>query len=107
MIVQFHKDVEDYLVELIEVLYEREYFGFKESAIQYVRELIFEIRNTISKKTKKVAPKYFSKYGENLFYTNFRKNKTTSWYVFFNIENTVYTIYYIGNNHSVSHYLSE
>ncbi|PXV62388.1 hypothetical protein CLV62_12077 [Dysgonomonas alginatilytica] len=83
MTVQFHRDVEDYLVELIEILYEKEYFGFKESATQYVRELVLEIRDTISKKRKKAAPEYFSKYGKDLFYASFRRNKNTSWYVFF------------------------
>jgi len=32
-----------------EILYEKEYFGFEDSAIQYVRELIFEIRDTLPK----------------------------------------------------------
>ena len=30
--------------EMGEILYEKEYFGIEDSAIQYVRELIFEIR---------------------------------------------------------------
>ncbi|KAA6331699.1 hypothetical protein EZS27_019729 [termite gut metagenome] len=36
----------------------------------------------------------------------FKKNNHTQWYVFFNLENDVYYIRYIGNNHTVSQHLS-
>jgi len=42
MKIVFSPKVEDYLFELIEILYDKEYFGFKESATSYVKELIQE-----------------------------------------------------------------
>ena len=36
MTVLFLPEVEEYLYELIEILYYQEYFGFKENAINYV-----------------------------------------------------------------------
>ncbi len=105
MIVKFHKDVEDYLVDLIEILYEKEYFGFKESATDYVRELVYEIQDSLNRKHKKTAPTFFSKYDDNLQYVIYQKNRNTQWYVFFNRDGDTYCVYYIANNHSVGQYL--
>ena len=95
--------------EMEEILYEKEYFGFEDSAIQYVRELIFEIRDTLPMCRKKPAPTYFNKFGKNLYYSRFRKNKATQWYVFFTIYSVngedVYLVQYLSNNHVISKYL--
>jgi len=48
MKIVFSPKVEDYLFELIEILYNKEYFGFKESATSYVKELIQNIQENIS-----------------------------------------------------------
>lgn len=94
-----------YLTELTETLYFNDYFGFREDAKRYVEELIREINASINHKVKKVAPEYFNKYGDNLYYASYRKNKNTSWYIFFNKIDDDYYVYYIGNNHSVAQYL--
>jgi len=95
--------------EMEEILYKKEYFGFEDSAIQYVRELIFEIRDTLPRCRKKPAPTYFNRFGKNLYYSSFRKNKATQWYVFFTIYSAngedVYLVQYLSNNHIVSKYL--
>jgi len=36
MKVLFLPEVENYLFEITEILYQKEYFGFKESAVKYV-----------------------------------------------------------------------
>jgi hypothetical protein len=95
--------------EMEEILYEKEYFGFEDSAIQYVRELIFEIRDTLPKCRKKRAPTYFNRFGKNLYYCRLRKNKATQWFVFFTTYSVngedVYLVQYLSNNHIVSKYL--
>ena len=109
MNVIFSPEVEQYLFELTEILYKKEYFGFKDSAVQYVKDLIYDIRNDLPTSVRRPAPKYFSKYGKNLLYSGFKKNKTTQWYVFFNLyeENgeQMYLVRYISNNHVISQYL--
>lgn len=105
MEVRFSHSVRDYLVELIKVLYEEEYFGFEEAAVEYVNDLIDDIYSNISKKHPKFAPPYFSRYGKNLYYVSYRKNKNTTWYIFFNYSDDVYLIRYIGNNHNIGKYL--
>ena len=105
MSVLFLPEAEEYLVELTKILYQKEYFGFKESATRYVTELVWDIINSLLKKTTKEAPPYFDKYGANMYYASFRKNKSTQWYVFFTKNDDVYYINYIANNHTVAQYI--
>jgi hypothetical protein len=104
--VLFSNQVRLYFRELEEVLFEKEYFSFEDSAIQYVRGLIFEIRDTLPVRQKKTAPVYFDRYGKDMFYSMFRKSKATQWYVFFNIYQedgeAVYFVRYISNNHMIA-----
>ena len=101
--------VKEYLNDLVAILYEKEYFGLEDTAIQYVKALIYDIRTNLPTKQHKPAPEYFDKYGKGMYYASFRKNKRTTWYAFFckykkNGE-TIYLIKYIANNHTVAQYL--
>jgi len=109
MRVVFLPKVEDYLVELSEILYQKEYFGFKESAVIYVTKLVQDIKMTLHKRLKKPAPRYFNRYGEGMNYATFRKGKATQWYVFFTTYKEkgeiVYLVRYISNNHVSAQFL--
>lgn len=94
-----------YFSDLIEILYVNDYFGFKDQAKRYVEALVRKIEKSIDTMLKKKAPEYFSKYGDNLYYISYRKNKKTTWYFFFNIKENGYYIEYIGNNHTIAQYL--
>ena len=102
-------EVIDYLEELISILYEKEYFGYEEFAINYVDDLIDNINTNLPFKLIKPAPKKFNKYGENLKYASFIKNKQTIWYVFFEVykdnEEFIYLIKHIENNHTAAQHL--
>lgn len=102
-------EVEEYLTDLINILYEKKYFSFEENAIKYVQDLIEDIRANLPNKIKKPAPAYFERYGHNMSYAVFRKNKLTQWYVFFTIyrdqDEIVYLIRYVANNHTIAQYL--
>ena len=109
MKVLFLPEVENYLFDLIEILYKKKYFGFKESAIKYVRSLEDDIRTNLNTKVKQPAPPLFDKYGKKMLYSVFPKNKTTHWYVFFNVYQdngeTIFLVRYISNNHIISQLL--
>jgi hypothetical protein len=105
MKIVFDSEVEKYLYQMVDILYNEEYFGFKENAYQYVDDLIDDIAYNIGSKQKRPAPPYFDRYGENMSYAVFRKNKNTQWYVFFNYDDGIYYIRYIGNNHTCAQYL--
>lgn len=97
--------VREYLKEVSEILYEKEYFGFEDDAAEYIDLLTLDINETLPRRLKKPAPAYFSRYGKGMYYSVFKKNNNTSWYVFFNHEDDIYYIRYIGNNYTCSQYL--
>ena len=102
-------EVQIYLKSLKNILFEKEYFGFEESAQKYVDNFFDDISINLSTKPYKPAPRYFDKYGKGMYYTSFRKNKNTQWYVFFRMyhknNEKIYQIRYIANNHTIAQYL--
>lgn len=109
MKIQFLPEALEYFNELSTILYEKDYFGFEESAIEYVDSLLEDIKSTLPQRLKKPAPAYFDRYGKKMLYSTFRKNKATQWYVFFNVyqkdEEIIFLIRYISNNHMIAQYL--
>ena len=109
MSVIFTEEVVEYFNDLTSILYEKEYFGFRESALKYVGDLADDIIADLPFKVKKPAPPYFDRYGKDMWYASFRKNRGTQWYVFFTVyrkdDELVYLVRYIANNHTVSQYL--
>jgi len=103
-------EVLDYLENLSEILYEKGYFSFEETALKYVLELYDDIVSHLPNKIHKPAPVHFDKYGKGMKYASFRKNKHTTWYVFFKTyrknEESIYVVRYIANNHAIAQYLS-
>ena len=102
-------DVLEYFDNLVTILYEREYFGFEETALEYVTELYDDIITTLPTRPCKPAPAYFDKYGKGMQYAIFSKNKRTQWYAFFRKYRKegelYYQVRYIANNHTVAQYL--
>lgn len=109
MKVLFLPEVRQYMKEIMQALYDKEYFGQRESAERYVEELLYDITTTLHLRVKKPAPAYFERYGQKMLYAVFRKNRSTQWYVFFNVYRdggeTVYLVRYIANNHVIAHRL--
>ncbi len=109
MKVVFLPKVEDYLVELSEILYQKEYFGFRDSAVEYITKLVHNINTTLHSRLKKPAPPHFDRYGKGMSYATFSKGKATQWYVFFTLYKkngeTVYLVRYITNNHVAAQFL--
>ena len=102
-------EVHDYLDSLIPILYEKGYFGFVDTAINYVDDLLDDIKTNLPTRPHKPAPEYFDKYGKNMYYATFRKNKQTVWSAFFTKysenDNTTFLVRYIANNHTVAQHL--
>lgn len=96
-----------YFNELSDILYEKNYFCYKESSREYVRSLVLELERTIHIKRKHKAPDYFEQYGKDLWYVSYPKNKRTTWYFFFTYhpDSDTYYIRYITNNHVAGHLL--
>ena len=102
-------EVIDYFEDLMDILYQKEYFGFPESAEDYVIELVTEIKASLHILPHRPAPEYFDRYGKDMEYAVFSRNKRTSWYAFFTSyevgDDVVYLIRHVANNHTVAQYL--
>ena len=111
MRVIFLPEVQEYLDNLIPILYEKGYFSFVDTAIKYVDGLVDDIQNNLTIRPHKRAPDRYKKYGDDIHYASFRKNKRTTWYAFFTKYEEdgeiIYLIRYIGNNHTEAHHLYE
>jgi hypothetical protein len=109
MRVIFLPEVRKHFDNLIPILYEKGYFGFKETAKKYVDDLFNDIETNLPIHLHKPASEHFNKYGKDMEYAGFRKNKNTVWYVFFQRYKkdgrTIFLVRYIANNHSVAQYL--
>jgi len=102
-------EVHAYLEWLAQLLYEKEYFGFRESAKRYVDELFLDIETRLPWLVHKPAPKYFDRYGKGLYYATFKKSKHTCYYAFFSKYcdrgETFYQVRYIANNHTIAQHI--
>jgi hypothetical protein len=110
MSVRTTSGVKRYLNDLVTILHEKNYFSFEEYAHNYVDELLDDILTNLSTRQHKRAPGRYARYGEDLHYASFVKNKRTTWYAFFtkyekNGE-TIYLVRYIANNHTEAQYLT-
>ena len=85
------------LENLVEVLFENEFFGFKESAYNYVYSIFDYIESNINNSSYKELPLKLKKYG-NYYITHFINPRTT-WYILFDFNNNTYNITFIFNNH--------
>jgi hypothetical protein len=105
----FARKVLEYFEDLVVVLFSMGYFGFLEASKKYVDELVDDILTTLPKRLHKPAPKYFDKYGKDMKYAVFKKNKHTSWYAFFETYmdkgEIYYLVRYIANNHVIAQHL--
>lgn len=109
MKVLFLPEVRRYFADLSHTLYDEGYFGFEDSAIKYVRTLFKDIEANLPNHVARMAPSYFDKYGTNMRYAVFRKNKATLWYVFFTEymvqDDIVYLVRFISNNHVIASHM--
>ncbi len=101
----YNKDVVKFLNDLIDILFDNEYFSYYDSSKKYVLKLKSEIQKTIHIKQKYNTPPRLIEYGKH--YKKFTISKRTTWVVFYTLKNGTYYINHITNNHSSdSQYIS-
>jgi len=103
MKVAYHPLVIDFLEQLTFALYEEQYFGFYETACDYVDKMIDYVSSNIHKSQHHKAPTYFNSHAKNMLFITYQPNKQTTWYIFFNINDNRYLVRYITNNHVSGH----
>jgi hypothetical protein len=93
----FAPDVIDYLDVLVRILYKKEYFGFIETAEEYVLKIYDAVPENIKWNVHKPTPKKLQYLGSNYIFYN--ANARTTWYIFFEKQDVVFLITGILNNH--------
>ena len=83
--------------DLSALLYEKEYFSYKENAKEYVATLYELIESYIEVKRKRKTPKNLIRHGN--YYITVNISKRTTWYVFFDVQGELYKVNYLTNNH--------
>ena len=88
-----------YLDDLVRILYKKEYFGFIESAEDFVSKIYDILDENIKLSTHKTTPQKLKYLEYN--YIFYKSNKRTTWYIFFEKKNINYLVTGIINNHCV------
>jgi hypothetical protein len=96
--VVYTPNVIHYLDDLVIILYKKEYFGFIESAEEYVSNIYNAIPERIKKSAHKKTPISIQHLG--LDYVFYKANARTTWYIFFERRDQNYLITGIINNNS-------
>ena len=86
------------LSELVDILYDKKYFGFRDSAVEYTMKIVDFIDENIDRSILKNSPEKFQKYGKK--FIKYQANQRTTWYIFFDQKGNQFLINHILNNHS-------
>jgi len=104
--VVFDQSVKWTFFELVDILYQKEYFGFLDDVKKYVSEIEqyfkTEIPNLHRLGLNKEVTSYFEKYRESLFVATYRRKKNrTTWYAFYEVfDERYFKVVHIANNHT-------
>jgi chlorite dismutase len=85
----------DKLNALVEILFEQDYFFIKGNAKDYVKS-VYLFMYEIPKRPHRIARN--KKNGK--YFCTYKPNRNTSWYITFDMEDNVYLITNLTNNHS-------
>jgi len=96
-VIVYTLEAEKYLKELIDVLFENEYFSFRDDSVEYVLKIRDYVRQNITYPAKK-TPIKFREHGEK--YMFYKANNNTTWYIFFNQDEQRFVVKFITNNHT-------
>ncbi|MBN8652432.1 MAG: hypothetical protein J0L67_13450 [Cytophagales bacterium] len=97
-VILIERGVALYLNRLIDILIEKEYLGFYETAEQYVNKIYDFIYNKLPSTHFKETKSEYARLGK--YYSMYKANKRTSWVVFFEINKGRILITHITNNHT-------
>ena len=107
MNVSFSPQVYSDIIDLVDILIEKDYISTYPFAVRYVDELIDYIVEHIGARPHKPAPSFFSKYGTDLHYITYNRNHNITWFILFESYPTGYLVKYITNNQYEGQYFNQ
>lgn len=93
----FKDHVLDYFDELVYTLFKEDYFSYPENARLYVDKIVDFVILEINSFPHKKTPQKLQYFGSSYIFYN--ANNRTSWYIFFEKQDTAFLITGIINNH--------
>ncbi|MBB1192820.1 hypothetical protein DNC80_03960 [Flavobacterium sp. SOK18b] len=93
----FKEEILLYFDELISILFDQEYFSYEKNAILYVDKIVDFIILEINSFPHKSTPQKLRHLGSN--YIFYKANNRTTWYIFFERQDSIFLITGISNNH--------
>jgi hypothetical protein len=93
----FTPHVIDFLDDLVRLLSKKEYFGFIETAEEYVSKIYDSVPENLPLSTHKPTPQNLRYLGS--YYIFYKANNRTTWYIFFERHDFVFLLTGIINNH--------
>ena len=94
----YSSEFETQINEIVDILFEKGYLGFKDSALDYGDRIYDFIIKNIDKPISRQSPKAFQKFGA--FYMKYKANENTTWYIFFDRRDNRFLVNHILNNHT-------
>jgi len=88
-----------YFNQLIEDLFYAGYFSYKESALNYVSKIIYNVERNIHHKKHYPCSNSLLKFGKH--YIHFNMNQNTTWYFVFEKSDNRFLVTYVFNNYSI------
>lgn len=95
--VLYKSQVEDYLFDLVVILFKDDYFSYLENADSYKNNIVDFVENNIQNFPSKKTPSNLETFGSN--YIFYKSNARTTWYIFFEQQDKNYLVTQILNNH--------
>lgn len=95
--VSFTIEISEFLNDLGLLLLEKEYFGFEESAFEYIQKIITYAENKIPEVNHKTTPFLLKRLGT--YYISYQVSSGTTWYIFFIKNQKRFIVTGILNNH--------
>ena len=83
-------EVEDFLFDLVLILFKNDYFSYLENAELYKNDIVDFVENNIKNFPSKKTPAKLENFGSN--YIFYKSNARTTWFVFFEQQGSNYLI---------------
>ena len=106
MMVAFSPQVYSDIINLTDILVEKEYISSYPFAVKYVDDLIDYIEAHIESRPHKIAPPFFRKYGTDLRYITYNRSHNVTWFILFETHPNGYLVKYITNNQYEGQYFN-
>ena len=97
--------VTSHIIETVCLLVENGYFSDEDYAVEYMFDVLDYFSLNIEQLVHREVPTYFQRLGYHVYYSLYRKSRSTTWYVFFEKDANTVRLLHLATNHTIGHLL--